>query len=255
MWLAAGSGAALANELPRGFVYLRDIAPSIEQDIRYFGQHNFVGRKIDGYEAPECILTKRTAEGLARAQRQLKTKNLSLKVYDCYRPLRAVRDFRNWATKPSDRLTKGEFYPTLSKSALFRRGYISKRSAHARGSTVDLTIVSLPTKAQPAFDITAPMTPCHYPYKERYQDNSLDFGTGYDCFHSLSHTHNPKITGIARTNRNLLVDVMNRAGFRNYSKEWWHFTLRRDPFRGRYFDFPIRPRNCSDDAVPLPKQK
>ena len=234
--LAASVATASANQLPAGFVYLRDVAPTIEQDIRYYGGHNFVGRQVDGYEAPECILTKPAAEALAKAQERLRNKNLSLKVYDCYRPLRAVRDFRKWARRPNDQLTKGEFYPTLKKSALFRLGYISRRSAHSRGSTVDLTIISLPAKPQPAFDLEQPPIPCHYPYEKRYKDNSLDFGTGYDCFHALSHTHNPAIPKTARANRRQLLSVMRQAGFRNYSKEWWHFTFRREPFRGRYFD-------------------
>ena len=232
-----------ADGLPPGFAYLRDIAPSIVQDIRYYGRHNFVGRRIDGYNAPECILTKKAAQALARAQKQLNKKKMSLKVYDCYRPMRAVRHFRRWAQDSQDRITKTEFYPTLHKSTLFRLGYISKRSPHARGSTVDLTIVRLPAKPQPAFDINGPLAPCHGPYAQRYRDNSLDFGTGYDCFHVRSHTYHPSIAGQARANRRLLVDVMTDVGYRNYSKEWWHFTLRREPFRKRYFNFPIHRRD------------
>ena len=234
---------ALADSLPKGFAYLRDIAPSIVQDIRYYGRHNFVGRRIDGYNAPECILTRKAANALVRAQKQLLAKKLSLKVYDCYRPMRAVRHFRRWAGVTRDRLTKREFYPRLKKATLFRKGYISKRSPHARGSTVDVAIIALPAKAQPKFDITAPMTPCHHAHGARYADNSLDFGTGYDCFHPRSHTYNPAITGKARINRRLLLNVMKRAGFRNYAKEWWHFTLRREPFRHRYFNFPVGPHS------------
>jgi len=247
MLAVAGHGtsalaAIKANGLPGFFVYLRDVDPTIVQDMRYFGVHNFVGRRVDGYLAGECILTRQAANALKRFQKELKRKGLSLKVYDCYRPTRGVRHFIRWAKDIRDRKTKGEFYPTIDKRILFRSGYISTRSAHSRGSTVDLAITPLPVRPEPKFRLGDRQIACHRPKSERWADNSLDFGTGYDCFHSLSHTRNPRIKGRARANRNLLVDGMRRQGFRNYSKEWWHFTLNGEPYRKTFFDFPIKPR-------------
>ena len=247
--LMCANGAQGAS-LPRGFVYLRDIAPTIVQDIRYYGRHNFVGRKVDGYRAPECVLTRRAAIALKRVQDRLVARNLSLKVYDCYRPMRAVRHFVRWARRLDDTLTKREFYPTLRKSNLFRLGYISKRSSHASGSTVDLTIVAQPVREQAQFRIGQRLQPCYLPASQRFADNSLDMGTGFDCFHVKSHTFSSAIGQVARRNRRLLISEMARAGFRNYKREWWHFTLNGEPYRGRYFDFPIRPRAVPASARP-----
>lgn len=229
-----------AKELPKFFTYLRAVDDTILQDMRYYGAHNFLGRRVKGYEAAECILTKRAALALSKVQKRLLQRGLSLKVYDCYRPQRAVNDFIAWS-KNKDKKTKAEFYPTLPKSRLFGLGYIARRSGHSRGSTVDLTIVPLPPEQEPAFNFEAQQA-CFDDLENRYQDNSLDFGTGYDCFHALSHTKNPQIEDVARRNRALLLSEMARAGFENYSKEWWHFTLKDEPFKKRYFDFPIRPK-------------
>lgn len=236
--LVVGAPVARADKLQEHFSYLSEVAPSIIQDMRYFGQNNFLGRPVVGYEAGECILTTRAAKRLKKVQARLKPKGLSLKVYDCYRPARAVADFVAWAQDAEDTATKQEFYSTIPKSELFQRRYIAKRSKHSRGSTVDLAIVALPPAAEPAFDLTK-QVPCHLPKNQRYGDNSLDFGTGYDCFHELSHTLNPAIKGKARANRALLVAEMARAGFKNYKREWWHFELEDEPFRKTHFDFPI----------------
>ncbi len=230
---------AVAGEkkLPPFFTYLRAVDDTILQEMRYFGVHNFLGRKVRGYEAAECILTKRAALALKSVQQRLVKRGLSLKVYDCYRPVRAVKDFVKWSQN-NDQKTKPEFYPTLPKRRLFALGYIARRSAHSRGSTVDLAIVPLPPEQQPDFSFDKQRA-CFESYEKRFGDNSLDFGTGFDCFHELSHTRNPNIGEIARRNRQLLVSEMARAGFVNYSKEWWHFTLRDEPYRKKHFDFPI----------------
>jgi len=232
---------ATAGSLPKGFVYLRDVAPDIVQDIRYFTTHNFLGRRVNGYEAGECILTKRAALALAKVQKRLRKVEWSLKVYDCYRPQRGVSNFVKWAKNANDKKTKAEFYPTLNKKNLFKLHYIAKRSGHSRGSTVDLTIIAWPPEPQPVWSVQH-LQACHLPASQRYKDNSLDFGTGYDCFHTLSHTANPKITGPARQHRNILVNEMKKAGFKNYKREWWHFSLKNEPYRRTFFDFPIRRR-------------
>jgi D-alanyl-D-alanine dipeptidase len=231
--------AAPALALPQGFVYADEIEPSLIVEMRYFGEHNFVGAKVDGYKAPRCILTKRAADALKNVQRELLSLNLSLKVYDCYRPVRAVKHFMRWAKDLTDTKTKAEFYPTLIKEDLFKLGYVAERSSHNRGSTVDLTIVPLPAAPQPKYRLGAQQAACFAPAARRYQDNSLDMGVGFDCFHELSHTKNPRIGGQQRANRALLWSLMDKHGFENYAKEWWHFTLRDEPHPGTYFDFPV----------------
>lgn len=239
--------------MPKEFAYLRDVAPDIVQDMRYFGEHNFLGRRVTGYQAGECILTRRAALRLKQVQERLRPKGLALKVYDCYRPTQAVAEFVAWAEDLGDRRTKAEFYPTIPKSELFERKYIAKRSRHSRGSTVDLAIVPVPTPGEPPFDPDGPLFACHEPHGVRWADNSLDFGTGYDCFHELSHTANPGVSAAAKQNRQLLVEEMARAGFQNYKREWWHFELKDEPFRKTYFDFPIVARAI--DALPAPKPR
>lgn len=231
---------AATPDLPEGFAYLRAVDPTILQDMRYYGAHNFLGRPVVGYEAPECILTEPAARQLTAVQANLLKRNLSLKVYDCYRPGRAVADFVKWAKDLDDAKTKTEFYPTVDKDRLFELGYIAERSGHSRGSTVDLTIVKLPAAKQPAFDPSRQQA-CFNSVDARYRDNSLDFGTGFDCFDELSHTANSQVNETARDNRAMLVDEMKAAGFQNYDREWWHFTLADEPFPQTYFDFPIGP--------------
>jgi zinc D-Ala-D-Ala dipeptidase len=226
---------ALALAAPPQFVALDQVAPTIRQDMRYAGEHNFVGRRIRGYRDPVCILTRRAARALKRAQAALRPRGYSLKVYDCYRPQRAVNDFVRWSHNGDQRM-KREFYPRVDKARLFADGYIARRSGHSRGSTVDLTLVKLPEREQPPW--TGELLPCYA--RDRFRDNSVDMGTGFDCFDTLAHTRDPRVTGRARKNRRLLRRTLERVGFENYENEWWHYTLRREPFPNRYFDFPVR---------------
>lgn len=250
MLVLSGGPVRAASDLPPFFSYLRDVDASILQEMRYYGRHNFLGRRVKGYEAPECILTKRAALALSAVQKRLKKRGLSLKVYDCYRPQRAVDDFIAWSRRPKDQKTKPEFYPTLDKRKLFALGYIARRSAHSRGSTVDLAIVPLPAESQPDYSADRQVA-CFEVAEKRYQDNSLDFGTGYDCFHERSHTRNPRVGEIAKRNRQLLVSEMAKAGFKNYSKEWWHFTLVNEPYAKQAFNFPIKARaGAAADETP-----
>jgi len=229
-----------ADALPDHFVDVKKQAiPTLQLDMRYYGPHNFVGERINGYNAPKCILTKEAAAALARAQQELEPFFLSLKVYDCYRPQRAVNRFVQWAKDPDDRRTKGEFYPTLEKETLIKDVYIDAKSGHSRGSAVDVTIIPLPAPEQPLYRPGQTLTACYLPAAQRFQDNSLDMGTGFDCFHELSHTANDKIGEKQRINRLLLKTVMEKQGFKNYEKEWWHFVLRDEPFPKTYFDFVI----------------
>jgi D-alanyl-D-alanine dipeptidase len=231
---------AQAAGLPPGFVYAEDVIPDLILEMRYFGVHNFVGTKVDGYESPRCILTRPAAAALAKVQAELKPMGLAVKIYDCYRPRRAVAHFERWARDINDVKTKAEFYPTVDKRDLFKLGYVADKSSHSRGSTVDLNIVPLPATPQPKFSLSAKQVACTKPVGQRWPDNGLDMGTGFDCFNERSHTANPSIPAQARANRALLQSLMDKHGFVNYDKEWWHYTLGGEPFPDTYFDFPIR---------------
>jgi zinc D-Ala-D-Ala dipeptidase len=227
------------NRLPAEFVDIRDVITDIVLDIRYSGPHNFIGTKVDGYGAAKCLVTRKAAGALAKVQNTLRDADLSLKIYDCYRPQRAVDHFVRWAQDISDTRTKGEFYPTVDKRYLFRDGYIAKKSGHSRGSTIDLTIVPLPVPNPEAYHSGQPLAACFLPVDKRFGDNSIDMGTGFDCFHVLSHSGNKQIGVQQRTNRLLLKNLMAQHGFKHYEQEWWHFTLRDEPYPDTYFDFPI----------------
>ena len=225
---------------PRGFVDLSDVDPTILSDIRYYTDHNFVGRRIDGYLEPRCLLTREAAQALRKAQAAARAKGYSLKVYDCYRPMRAGEDFVSWARRPGDRTMQAEFYPNVDKGALFADGYVGgARTSHSRGTAVDLTIVKLPAKTQRAYQKGEPLTSCAASVRQRFPDNTVDMGTGYDCFDARSHTLNPAITGTPRNNRLLLRQLMTDAGFVNYANEWWHYDLAGDPNPHAYYDFPV----------------
>jgi zinc D-Ala-D-Ala dipeptidase len=218
---------------------VREVIPSVILDIRYFSVHNFVGTRVEGYNAPKCILTRKAAEALSGVQQDLQAFGLSLKMYDCYRPQRAVDHFCRWAQDIADTKMKKEFYPTVEKSNLFIDGYIDKKSGHSRGSTVDVTIVALPLKSQGSFLPDAELSECYLPLSKRFADNGIDMGTGFDCFHELSHTKNGQVGLEQRINRLLLKSLMEKHGFANYDKEWWHFTLKGEPFPDTYFNFAI----------------
>ncbi len=234
------------SALPKGFVYLRDIDPTIVQDIRYAGSHNFVGRPIRGYLAAECILSAAAANALKAVQRRLAEKKLSLIVWDCYRPKRAVDDFLRWSKDPTHAEMKAEFYPRTDKEKLFALGYLARRSAHSRGSTVDLAIVPS------GFSSAPPPTPqslkaCTSPKGEQFEDGTIDFGTGYDCLDVLGNTSNALVGEVARHNRQTLKSYMQAAGFRPYAREWWHFELINEPFTRDGFDFEIRASPSTND--------
>jgi len=242
--LAALATPALAQSssgLQPPFVYLADVAPDIQQDMRYASTNNFLGRRVDGYQAAECILTDKTAEALKRVQAALKEEGLSLRVYDCYRPEVAVSDFVRWSQQESDTKTKQQYYPDLDKRNLFKLGYIATRSMHSRGNTVDLTIVRVKDHPIPSFKEQYRQVRCDAAEGKRAPENSLDFGTGYDCFDPKSHTWSTQIPDEAKRNRRLLVAAMEAEKFQNYSKEWWHFELRGGATPVAH-NFPIRKR-------------
>ncbi len=213
------STRALAGQLPEGFVYVEEWIPDIKIELRYHTTDNFIGKQIDGYIEPRCILTKPAAEALRRVQEDLRPFGLGLKVYDGYRPQQAVDHFVRWAKDLNDTKMKSRYYPDVDKKDLFPQGYIAGKSSHTRGSTVDLTIISIDSTGK-AWE--------------------LDMGTGFDLFSPKSWPENPSMTPSQRAHRLLLQTLMNKHGFNPYPQEWWHFTLKDEPYPNTYFDFPVR---------------
>jgi D-alanyl-D-alanine dipeptidase len=237
--LAALCNAAPAfagDVMPEGFVYLRDIDPTIQQDMRYAGSKNFTGRPAPGYDAPECVLARQAAEALKAVQADLKAKGLGLRVYDCYRPTQAVAAFVAWAKLPDDPASKSVYYPQVPKSELLPH-YIAPRSGHSRGAAVDLTLVPLGSEAKDA----AANGPCNAPQGREAPDGSLAMGTTFDCFDVKSGKLASNYTAEQNANRNALSDAMEAHGFKDYMFEWWHFVLANEPYPDTYFDFPIAP--------------
>lgn len=203
-------------QLPIGFVHVQEQIPDLSVELRYYGNYNFVGQHIDGYYIDKLVLTQEATKALKAVQKDLRKKGLSLKVFDGYRPQRAVNNFVRWANNLNDTINKVIFYPDVKKENLFRDGYIAIRSGHSRGSTVDLTIINAKTKIP------------------------LDMGSKFDFFGRRSWVNYQNLTDIQKANRQYLQSVMKKHGFRGYSKEWWHFTLKNEPFPNDYFDFPIK---------------
>jgi len=231
--------ALRSQTLPEGFVYLQDIDPTIIQEARYALFHNFVGRPIPGYDTPVIIVTNAVALALKAVQEELKLFNLTLKVYDGYRPQDAVDAFAEWAEDPTDQVMKAEFYPSIDKKTLFEAGYIAKRSSHTRGGAVDLTIVPLPVPSQPTWKPGDPVLDGRLSRDKRFPDNSIDMGTGFDCLDEMSHTMNPALPPEVRANRLLLKTLMEKHGFANYWREWWHYGFVNEPYPDTYFNFPV----------------
>ncbi|SFV68130.1 D-alanyl-D-alanine dipeptidase [hydrothermal vent metagenome] len=198
----------------KDFLELKKEIPSIELDIRYYGSNNFIGKPIDGYLAPKAILTKEATLALKKVQKELKTFSLGLKIFDAYRPQKAVDHFVRWGKDLADIKMKEAFYPNVKKKNLFKEGYIAKYSGHSRGSTVDLTIIDLNSKTE------------------------LDMGSSFDLFGKLSWIAYKNITAQQRANRMLLHIIMLKYGFKSYAQEWWHFTLKNEPYK-EYFNFNI----------------
>lgn len=236
---AASDGTPDRPKAPEDIVDLHEVAPTVEHDIRYRTRHNFTGTRVDGYQQARCLLTRDAATRLAQVQRDVRTEGYSLKVYDCYRPQRAVDHFVRWAADEDDTTMEREFYPRVDKSTLFDDGYIAKKSGHSRASTIDLTLTRTDAPTQKKWTPADGLQPCYWPSKDRFTDNSIDMGTGYDCFDTRSHTEDPRSTERQQANRQRLVGAMERRGFSNYENEWWHFTLDDEPYPDTYFDFIV----------------
>ena len=200
---------------PSGFVLLADYVPSIVQEIRYYSTYNFIGDRIDGYEEPCALLTKEAARALKAAGNELMVQGYRMKIFDAYRPARAVRNFVFWGIEDQDIRMKPFFYPELEKQELFAKGYIAKLSGHSRGSTIDLTLLDMQTGKE------------------------LDMGSPFDFFGEISHPDYRGITADQYENRMILQRAMLRNGFLPIACEWWHFTLKDEPYPDTYFEFPV----------------
>jgi D-alanyl-D-alanine dipeptidase len=228
-WVAAIIvNASFAAEAPRvsdaqtaeaaGMVSIQSLVSDMRLDMRYASDTNFVGKRVRGYEAARCYLLKPVAEALQRVERSLREQSMRLKIFDCYRPVRAVQHFVEWAGDLHDQRTKSRYYPNLDKSELLG-DYIAPTSGHSRGATVDLTLM----RCDVAGDCV-----------------EVDMGTDFDFFDVLAHTDSPSITPLQRENRQRLRAAMEEGGFRNYPMEWWHYTLQPEPSKDVAYDFPVR---------------
>ena len=197
------------------FILLADYIPSIIQELRYYSSYNFIGERIDGYEAPVALLTREAARALKLVSSEMIVKGYRLKIFDAYRPTTAVRHFILWGIEDTDIRMKPYFYPDLEKQELFAKGYIAKQSSHSRGSTVDLTLLDMATGKE------------------------VDMGSPLDFFGEISHPDYKGITDEQFENRMFLQDAMKRAGFLPMDCEWWHFTLADEPYPDTYFQFPV----------------
>ncbi len=237
--LLAVTPAAAEGQIPEEFVYLRDVAPGIVQEMRYAGPNNFTRHKLPGYEAAECVLKRGAAEALARVQEDLVRNGLSLKVYDCYRPQRAVAAMLNWVTNGED--VRNRFHPRVARRRLVVLGYIAARSTHSLGTAVDVTLMEKMQRPAEMRVVQGP-APCTAPATERARDDSVDMGTEFDCFDIKSHVKATGLTAAQRTWRRRLQEAMSRHGFKGYAREWWHFSWG-DSNSPEPQDFSILPRN------------
>jgi D-alanyl-D-alanine dipeptidase len=222
--------------LPNGFVYLRDIDPTIKAELRYTQTDNFLGRPVTGYNhIKSIIITKEAAIALKKAQEIFKRDGFSIVIYDAYRPQRAVNSFINWAKEITDQKQKSLFYPRVDKSKVFELGYIAEKSSHSRGSTADLTIIELKKNLHPIKPIPRKLLDG---FEILYlEDGTVDMGTSFDLFDKASHYENNLISDEHKQRRTYLKNVMESCGFQAYPEEWWHFTLDNEPFPDTYWDF------------------
>ena len=205
----------VTNTFSQEFVYIHEIIPEVVYDIRYNSTDNFMGKRVDGYHKSVAVLSKKASASLQKVQDDLSGQGYGLKIFDAYRPQKAVNHFIRWAKISGDTITKSRYYPDLSKSVLFELGYIAERSGHTRGSTLDLTMV----------------------YKDSKEE--VDMGSPWDFFGDISHHGTGKISVEQTANRNILLRTMEKHGFRRYDNEWWHYTLDDEPYPDTYFDFDV----------------
>lgn len=215
LFVSLSCGSKKPQSGHQGFVQIHKVIPDIVYDIRYYSSDNFVGARVDGYIKPIAYFSREAAKALWDVQSELKQQGLGLKVFDAYRPQKAVDHFVRWGAVTGDTLTKSKYYPEIKKARVFELGYVAKRSGHTRGSTIDLTIVNLETKEE------------------------MDMGSPWDFFGAISHHDTDLVGEFHTTNRNKLRSLMTKYGFKEYANEWWHYTLKDEPYPDTYFDFNV----------------
>jgi len=220
--MAVTTPALAGSSLPEGFIRADTLIPNLVLEMRYNGNNNFIGEKIDGYTADACIIHQNAAKALAQVQAELSPFGLGIKIFDAYRPQMAVDHFVRWEKDTADTRMKAQFYPDVDKRDLFKEGYIASKSGHSRGSTVDITLISLASPDPASNPVELPM------------------GSEFDFFGKVSWPLNKTVTPQQRANRMLLRTLMVKNGFKPYDQEWWHFTLANEPFPNTYFNFPVQ---------------
>jgi D-alanyl-D-alanine dipeptidase/CubicO group peptidase (beta-lactamase class C family) len=214
---ACDAVSAATTPAEAGLVDVATLTDAVALDMRYAGSHNFTGARVAGYEAPHCLLKASAAEALARVAVALRPRGLRLKVFDCYRPARAVAQFMRWAATPEDPRTRTEWHPRIAKSALVP-DYIAAVSGHSRGATVDLTLERCASG----------------------RCEALDMGTPFDLFDTRANTDSPEVTAAQRANRQLLREALAAEDFENYPMEWWHYTWQPAAVARIRHDVPVR---------------
>ena len=213
-----GKGIMNFSDDASGFVSIGDMIPDELLDMRYYSSYNFVGERIDGYEEPAAILTREAAEALKAVSDEAMGKGYRLRIFDAYRPQKAVEQFMRWAADPDDVRMKPYFYPAMEKKDIIPLGFVARHSTHTRGSTVDLTLFDMDTQQE------------------------IDVGGKFDFFGERSHFDFEGVSEVQHANRMLLRNLMVKHGFRPINVEWWHFTLMNEPWPDTYFTFPVRNR-------------
>jgi len=232
--------------LPPGFVYVHDIIPDIQVHLRYATEENFVGCIINGYFSNVSIMTKAAALALKRAQELAKENDYELVIYDSYRPQKSVNHFVKWSEDPNDlQIKKEHYYPRVNKEDSFNLGYIAKKSGHTRGSTIDLTIIPNGKR------LLNPLVPIKRILNDNstilfLDDGTVDMGSSFDLFDEASYTNSTLVNENHQQMRMMFKNLMEQAGFVNYEKEWWHYTLKNEPFPDTYFDFDVKSCYSSD---------
>ncbi|CAF0775868.1 unnamed protein product [Brachionus calyciflorus] len=225
--------------LPESFVYLDEINPRIITNLRYLTKENFMNQKVIGYEANRVILTKQSAIALNEAWKEFNSRGFNIVIYDAFRPTRAVQNFVSWAEdKNANQINKPSYFPYIDHDKTFDEGYIANRSGHSRGSTIDLTIINSDKSLQNVVRINRTLSDGRQILF--LDDNTLDMGSSFDLFDKASNTLSNLVNETAHQNRLLLKNVMEKNGFVNYELEWWHYTLKNEPFPDTYFDFQIK---------------
>ncbi|CAF1584499.1 unnamed protein product [Rotaria magnacalcarata] len=229
-----------SEKLPPGFVYLHEIIPDIQVSLRYATEENFLGCIVNGYYTNVSIMTETAALALKQAQQLAKEHGYQLVIYDSYRPQKSVDHFIKWSEDPNDsQIKKDHYYPRINKEDAFDLGYIAKKSGHTRGSTIDLTLIQI------GKCLLNPLVPIERVLNDKsavlfLDDGTVDMGSSFDLLDEASHTNSTLVNKDHQQMRMLLKDLMEKVGFINYEREWWHYTLKNEPFPDTYFNFDVK---------------